>query len=661
MNIWSILGIEPTDDIAQIRKAYASMLKKHHPEDDPAGYQRLREAFDEALKLAKKGGFGQKQKSLLFFNEQEEQHERNDSDEDDNVYDDDDINIDTYDEADSDLYSESESNDLPPTSAPMFHLLYHHGETSQEKPVNERVDEFMDKLDSLYTDFPSRCNPELWLELLNSDILWKVEMQSLLNERILAYLNEHYFLPSEIWELLEGSFHWKSLASEDPDVFLKKYPRIYAYIYKVDFFTSEIVYSDLLTTVNMDHDSYFRCREAFVKAWFYRRLEEAEQALNEAMSIFAGERNLLWMQIEFYRQCGNLVNALDACERYINAVENNNETVLQHARILIQIGRLTEALDMLESIKIKNPDQIEILSLLGQCYMRLERIEAAREVYQHILKINPNDSDAVIQLAKIHRYVKDNIPYLKRKERRETKQKLIKEWSRPSLHVRLKIAGRLLLSNKWITLFFLIVLHITIAVSWNNHVEVSPWGYVKQMIHPVPLPEMTTEEELKNVPEGRNAVRLKLKNVVFTGIQIVEWGSEGGKKTYLLQRKPEKKENISGYYCVGSMGNSALIFLANYEQTLEIYEKKPVEIEITGYIQPSQGIFGEIDRWRKFTGHFDSYRLSDQIIDSSDGSSHNERLPSIPFMIYIFTALLLLFYISLIAGLNRIRRYLRFY
>lgn len=32
------------------------MLKKYHPEDDPEGYQRLREAFDEAMKLAKQKG-----------------------------------------------------------------------------------------------------------------------------------------------------------------------------------------------------------------------------------------------------------------------------------------------------------------------------------------------------------------------------------------------------------------------------------------------------------------------------------------------------------------------------------------------------------------------------------------------------------------------------
>ena len=50
--IWATLGIAQTRDRAEIRRAYAARLKLVHPEDDPAGFQALRAAYDRALAQA---------------------------------------------------------------------------------------------------------------------------------------------------------------------------------------------------------------------------------------------------------------------------------------------------------------------------------------------------------------------------------------------------------------------------------------------------------------------------------------------------------------------------------------------------------------------------------------------------------------------------------
>lgn len=47
---WEILGIEPTDDQDIIRNAYRQKLPLYHPENDPQGFQNLRQAYEQARK-----------------------------------------------------------------------------------------------------------------------------------------------------------------------------------------------------------------------------------------------------------------------------------------------------------------------------------------------------------------------------------------------------------------------------------------------------------------------------------------------------------------------------------------------------------------------------------------------------------------------------------
>jgi len=49
MSIWKTLGIEPTDDLRQIKKAYATKLKLCKPDESPREFQILHAAFERAV------------------------------------------------------------------------------------------------------------------------------------------------------------------------------------------------------------------------------------------------------------------------------------------------------------------------------------------------------------------------------------------------------------------------------------------------------------------------------------------------------------------------------------------------------------------------------------------------------------------------------------
>lgn len=53
MDCYEILGISPTKDVKEIRKAYSKLLTQYSPEKDPEGFQRLRAAYEEAAAKAR--------------------------------------------------------------------------------------------------------------------------------------------------------------------------------------------------------------------------------------------------------------------------------------------------------------------------------------------------------------------------------------------------------------------------------------------------------------------------------------------------------------------------------------------------------------------------------------------------------------------------------
>lgn len=54
-DFWKMLEIEPTKDVAIIKRAYATLAKKYHPEQYPEEFLNLRNAYEAAMDYATNG------------------------------------------------------------------------------------------------------------------------------------------------------------------------------------------------------------------------------------------------------------------------------------------------------------------------------------------------------------------------------------------------------------------------------------------------------------------------------------------------------------------------------------------------------------------------------------------------------------------------------
>ena len=49
---FKVLGIDPTSDKKQIKKAYAKLAARYHPEEYPEKWQEIHEAYEAAIQFA---------------------------------------------------------------------------------------------------------------------------------------------------------------------------------------------------------------------------------------------------------------------------------------------------------------------------------------------------------------------------------------------------------------------------------------------------------------------------------------------------------------------------------------------------------------------------------------------------------------------------------
>lgn len=50
MNCWEILALQPGAEERDIKRRYAQLVKNCRPEDDPAAWQQLHDAYEQALR-----------------------------------------------------------------------------------------------------------------------------------------------------------------------------------------------------------------------------------------------------------------------------------------------------------------------------------------------------------------------------------------------------------------------------------------------------------------------------------------------------------------------------------------------------------------------------------------------------------------------------------
>ena len=169
---WVILGLEPCSDFGRVRKAYTARVKQTHPEDDPAGFMALREAYE-------------------FLRESLERPDT--------------VEVPLLESSDAAATPEPE-----PTPVPKRPVRERVALVTPDWEVPEMIGRFMDRVRAICRD-DKLCRPvDAWRSLLEDDALWRVDVRLELEKTLFEFLKARKKgLVWSVWCLLEEEFLWR--------------------------------------------------------------------------------------------------------------------------------------------------------------------------------------------------------------------------------------------------------------------------------------------------------------------------------------------------------------------------------------------------------------------------------------------------------------------
>ncbi|MEO3944227.1 tetratricopeptide repeat protein [Gorillibacterium sp. CAU 1737] len=660
MSIWTILGLDPTEDTSLIRRAYASKLKIHHPEDDPESYQRLREAFDEAMRLAKSGFLSEEDDS--DFDERDYEKE---------AYEDEDYEEEAEDrEVDADT---SDPDDAAPETDWLDSLFVSNKDERQSSPpeivvppqsaqvAKEQTEAFLKKVQDLYADPASRFSMDKWVHILNDEAVWRIDDTQSLTERLLTFFNEHYFLPDEVWAMLDNAFGFKELMESDLEAYIERFPKVWEYSV-LGSAASRLGYSTLPSLEGGDLEAYLHQREKFVTALIEQNLEAAYKALTKVLPVQESNPILLWLMMQFYRDNGDREKALRMCSEAIQLNPGDRDLPLLRASLLIDLNRAQEALDRLKPLEASSANNLQFLSLLGKSYLQLEQLEAARDVYVRMLALQPGDADALVGLAKADAFL------LKKrgsdKPNRKRVQQIHKEWGKQPFLPTLRNAFRFLFRRKFL-ISLIILLHVLMSITLHKSVEMSFSEYIHYIYAKPEIPLVETTEELKAIAPG-SAVRLHVTKGAYTGIiELEEKGTDGKKRSVFAMQEEAKEagtyDDLEGFLSRAVFEDTPLILLTNYKQSRTIYEKKGT-LEIKAVVQDPYSA-----KWSEFRTYLNSNsRFPGGLAETTVFLNMRDKINSglmevdFPISVGIYAASLMLLYLILLKAYIMNWSYIRY-
>lgn len=255
---------------------------------------------------------------------------------------------------------------------------------------------WMERVRGLYSDFPARIDPENWRTLLREDVCVALDSRAFAEEALLQFLTQNFYLPQEVWQVLDSAFSWVERRSELYENFPKDF---------VDY----AVINGIRYPNNLPYELFIPGKDAAACDAYRRIYYQANQSSNEELPPLLDKLKALpeehpYGDLLAYRLMlaqGETAEGRAGYRRLAESYPDDSKLVLEWAVQCRNAGNWAEAEENARHVLSLRPEAVQARELLAQCLAQQHRLEDAKEQVFRLMDAAGGDQKRIFELRKM--------------------------------------------------------------------------------------------------------------------------------------------------------------------------------------------------------------------------------------------------------------------
>ena len=141
--------------------------------------------------------------------------------------------------------------------------------------------------------------------------------------------------------------------------------------------------------------------------YYFGSNKKAKEELNSLVSKYENSYYGHKLLAEIYEKEGGMRKSIDEYVKAVDIRKNDHKSYFKIARLLNELDKKDEAIDMLQTLLKNQPDLYDASILLGEMYCEQERFKEAATVYQDALKYKSFDFELYYNLGIVYTRLND--------------------------------------------------------------------------------------------------------------------------------------------------------------------------------------------------------------------------------------------------------------